>query len=81
MSLRFLLARFALAGLCTFGAASCGSSKTTSGATGTTATTSNEPVLAQSVVLRRLSGTVLIKLPSAAGFVRLGGVRQVQLGQ
>ena len=81
MSPRFSLGRVALAGLCTLALASCGgSSKTTSSATGATGKTPAQPVLAQSVVLKRLTGTVGIRLPSAAAFVHLGGVRQVPLG-
>jgi hypothetical protein len=74
-------ARFAVAGLCAVAIASCGSSsKTTSTATGTTGKNPTQPVFAQSVVLQRVSGTVRVKLPSSAAFVRLQGVPRVQLG-
>ncbi len=81
MSLRLQIVRFAAAGICAVGLASCGgSSKTPSSTQGTTGKSSARPVFAQSVVLERRSGTVLIRQPSAAGFVRLRNVRQVQLG-
>jgi hypothetical protein len=81
MRFRPRLVGLALAGLWALALASCGgSSKTTSSAAGTTSNTSTQPAFAQSVVLRRLSGTVLIKLPAAAGFVHLQGALRVRLG-
>ena len=76
MSVRTRLGRFGAAASCAVAVASCGSStKTTS-----SAKSSPQPAFAKSVVLQRLTGTVRIKVPSAAAFFKLRGARQVALG-
>jgi hypothetical protein len=81
MSLRLQFARFAGAGICAIALANCGGSRTTTNsAQVTTGKSSAGPVFAQSLVLQPVSGTVRIELSSAAGYVRLHGVRQVRLG-
>jgi hypothetical protein len=81
VSLRTQLGRFGAGALCAVALASCGGgTKTTKSGQGTTATTAAGPVLAQSVVLKPLSGTVRIKLPGTASFVRLERTQAVGLG-
>jgi hypothetical protein len=78
VSLRIQLGRFGAGALCAAAVAGCGGA--TKARSTTTAKSTAEPVFAQSVVLRPVSGTVRIKQPGTTSFARLQGVQRVQLG-